>query len=153
MDEQSINTHITAPGAILALAMIFMKTERRDVADWMAMPATLHELDEIRPDFLLLRVVARSLILWNTVEATEKWVTDNFPRWILKNVFSSTADMEKEGHDVISLTQAYFYILAGSCMSLGRTLSAKCFLTSVKFQTFIPHDSCQFSRENGVSAD
>ncbi|OQV16358.1 Anaphase-promoting complex subunit 1 [Hypsibius exemplaris] len=119
MDEQSINTHITAPGSILALAMIFMKTERRDVAEWMAMPGTLHELDEIRPDFLLLRVVARSLIMWSSVEATEKWVNSNFPKWILKNVFLSTVELEKAGHDVISMTQAYLYILAGSCMSIG----------------------------------
>ncbi|XP_055337518.1 LOW QUALITY PROTEIN: anaphase-promoting complex subunit 1-like [Paramacrobiotus metropolitanus] len=118
-DEQSINIHITAPGAILALAMIYLKTERRDIADWMAMPQTLQELDEIRPDFLLLRIVARSLIMWESVENSEKWISSNFPPWILKNVFLSTTDMEAQGLDVVSITQAYFFILAGSCMSLG----------------------------------
>lgn len=118
-DDQAINIHITAPGAILALAMIYMKTERRDIAEWMVVPSTLQELDEIRPDFLLLRVTAKSLIMWDTVEPTEKWVSSNFPVWILKNIFRHSSELEKEGLDVVSITQGYFFILAGCCMSLG----------------------------------
>lgn len=54
------------------------------MASSMALPDTHFLLDYIRPDLLLLRVVARSLILWDEVEPTSEWIQDQIPIVIRK---------------------------------------------------------------------
>lgn len=54
----------------------------RAVADWMKAPDTQYLLDFVRPDFLLLRIIARSLILWDDILPTSEWVESNLPATI-----------------------------------------------------------------------
>ncbi|CAI5466799.1 unnamed protein product [Closterium sp. Yama58-4] len=56
---------VLAPGAILALAMMYLQSNNEAVAARLAPPATHFALEFVRPDFILLRVLARSLILWD----------------------------------------------------------------------------------------
>ena len=51
-----MNTHVTAAGAIVALGLVYLKTNNRQVAAHLSAPSTHYELDQVRPDFLLLRV-------------------------------------------------------------------------------------------------
>ena len=74
-----VNTLLTAPGAILALALIYLKSENAVVASRLAVPDTLFLLDYVRPDFLLLRVWARGLVLWSQVQPTSDWVYSQVP--------------------------------------------------------------------------
>lgn len=55
----SVNLDVTAPGATLALGLMYLGTENKAVADWMAPPETEYLLDFVRPDFLMLRVLSR----------------------------------------------------------------------------------------------
>ena len=48
----------------------------------LALPDTHPLLDYVRPDLLLLRVVSRSLILWDSVEPSEEWVLAQVPKMI-----------------------------------------------------------------------
>ena len=43
------------------------RTNNAAVAQWMTAPDSQQLLDSIRPDFLLLRILARGLILWDDV--------------------------------------------------------------------------------------
>jgi anaphase-promoting complex subunit 1 len=54
----------------------------RAVAEWMKAPDTQYLLDFVRPDFLLLRIIARSLILWDEILPTSEWVESNLPATI-----------------------------------------------------------------------
>jgi anaphase-promoting complex subunit 1 len=65
MEGSMVNLDVTAPGATLALALMFLKTNCKIVAARLAIPDTHFALEYVRPDFILLRVVARSLILWD----------------------------------------------------------------------------------------
>jgi anaphase-promoting complex subunit 1 len=75
-DGEFINTNVTAPGATLALALAFLKSNDASVAARLALPDTHPLLDTVRPDLLMLRVVARSLVLWDGVRASTEWVMD-----------------------------------------------------------------------------
>lgn len=55
-EGEKINTHITAAGAIVALGLVYLKTNNRQVAAHLSLPSTHYELDQVRPDFLMLRV-------------------------------------------------------------------------------------------------
>ena len=51
-----MNTHVTTAGAIMALTLMFLKTNITSAANGLITPDTLYQLEAIRPDFLLLRV-------------------------------------------------------------------------------------------------
>lgn len=54
-----MNLDVTAPGATLALGLMYLGTGNKAVADWMAPPDTQYLLDFVRPDFLMLRILSR----------------------------------------------------------------------------------------------
>lgn len=83
-----IHVDVTAPAAILALALMFLKTNDKVVSSCLTVPSTKYALDNIRSDFILLRVVAQSLILWDQVQPTIEWVEAFIPLFIKKIVGS-----------------------------------------------------------------
>lgn len=54
-----VNLDVTAPGATLALGLMYLGSGSKAIADWMRPPDTQYLLDFVRPDLLLLRIVAR----------------------------------------------------------------------------------------------
>ncbi|MEE6474887.1 hypothetical protein FKM82_010525 [Ascaphus truei] len=60
-EGDTINVDVTCPGATLALAMIYLKTNNRSIADWLRAPDTMYLLDFVKPEFLLLRLHATEL--------------------------------------------------------------------------------------------
>ncbi|KAJ8917136.1 hypothetical protein NQ315_012628 [Exocentrus adspersus] len=116
-EGSSVNLDVTAPGATLALGLMYLGTENKAVADWMAPPETQYLLDFIRPDFLMLRILARSLILWNDVDPSKEWVEGQVPSTIMpycmvKPCHSTDVDYE-------AMNQAYCNIVAGACFAMG----------------------------------
>lgn len=73
------NLDVTAPGAILGLALMYLQTHDRSVADTFSVPSSAFELDMVRPDFILLRVLARSLVMWADVRPTDAWLRAQLP--------------------------------------------------------------------------
>ncbi|GMH71404.1 hypothetical protein TL16_g05640 [Triparma laevis f. inornata] len=83
-EGESINVDVTSPGATMALGLLHIKSGNKSVANRLSLPSTLSELDTVRPDFLLLRVVSRALIMWEVdVEPTLDWVQKQIPPVIL----------------------------------------------------------------------
>ena len=66
-------------GATIALGFIFMKTKNKAVAHKIDIPDTLPQYDFVRPDILLLRTLAKHLILWDSIRADESWLRENLP--------------------------------------------------------------------------
>ena len=79
MEGNMINRDVTAPGATLALGLMFMRTDDEGVAAHLTVPNTHFALEHARPDFILLRVVAHSLVMWNSIRPTMEWVLSNLP--------------------------------------------------------------------------
>jgi anaphase-promoting complex subunit 1 len=52
----------------------------RAVADWLTACDTQFLLDFVRPDFLMLRIIARGLVLWDCIQPTVEWVEANVPQ-------------------------------------------------------------------------
>ncbi|NXX64497.1 APC1 protein, partial [Spizella passerina] len=120
-EGDTINVDVTCPGATLALAMIYLKTNNRSIADWLKAPDTMYLLDFVKPEFLLLRTLARCLILWDDILPNSKWVNSNVPQIIRENIISLHATELPSSEDLSleTLAQAHVYIIAGACLSLG----------------------------------
>ena len=83
-EGESINTDVTAPGAILALGLIYMKSGNKTIASALSLPDTHFLLEYVRPDFLMLRIIARSLILWDDVQPSRSWIEAQLPPVVQK---------------------------------------------------------------------
>ncbi|CAH2241616.1 jg3948 [Pararge aegeria aegeria] len=75
----TVNLDVTSPGATVALGLLYLRSNSAAVAEWLKPPATAYLLDFVRPDLLMLRVIARGLVLWDSIEASEEWIESQVP--------------------------------------------------------------------------
>ncbi|EFJ11009.1 hypothetical protein SELMODRAFT_126964 [Selaginella moellendorffii] len=153
MEGSIVNLDVTAPGATLALALMFMKTNDHVVAARLAIPDTHFALEYVRPDFILLRLIARSLILWDSVQATEEWIQSQVPDIIRQAVVQAKgsdagADVTPD-LDMEALTQAHVNILAGACLSIGLRYAGT---ANAEAQTLLQHYALYFMKEKSQAA-
>ncbi|KAJ4825076.1 hypothetical protein Tsubulata_040463 [Turnera subulata] len=117
MDGAVVNVDVTAPGAIIALALMFLKTESEAIVSRISIPQTHFDLQYVRPDFIMLRIIARNLIMWSRVHPSSDWIESQIPE-IIKTGVSGLREHVDE-MDAETIVQAYVNIVAGSCISLG----------------------------------
>jgi len=103
----------SAAAAVVAIALIFMKSGDHIVARKIDVPDAVLQFDYVRPDILLLRTMAKNIILWNDIDPTFDWIkkglpSDYRPRSKLTNL---TMLQSKD--------LSFFSILAGLCFALG----------------------------------
>ncbi|KAI4225951.1 MAG: hypothetical protein L6R40_008323 [Gallowayella cf. fulva] len=98
--------------ATVATALIFMKTNDVTLARKIDVPDTIHQFDHVRPDILLLRTVARHLIMWDHIRPDAAWMHKQLPL-----AFQSRRQLD--ARSVCSQELPYLNILAGLCLSLG----------------------------------
>lgn len=113
--DQNFATDVTSAGATIALALMYLKTENERVALSIDMLETRPYLNYVQPHYLLLRVVARSLIMWSTILPTEEWIESHVPEFIVQDI--DNPDIPSTDLEVAK--QAKFNIIAGACLSIG----------------------------------
>ncbi|KAK3938987.1 hypothetical protein QBC46DRAFT_355443 [Diplogelasinospora grovesii] len=103
----------SAAAAVVAIALIFMKSEDEIVARKVDIPDTVVQFDYVRPDILLLRTVAKNLVLWSKMKPTLEWIKNSLPpEYRSQSHLSDVAKLQ-------SRHLAFFSILAGLCSALG----------------------------------
>ena len=100
-------------GAIIALALVYLKTGDESVATKLDVPETAHLLEYVRPDLFLIRTVAKHLIMWKKIEGTLDWIQSNL-RLFHKKRFMLGSIRHLDSEDL-----AFYNILAGLCFSIG----------------------------------
>ncbi|CUM66118.1 uncharacterized protein PRCAT00003774001 [Priceomyces carsonii] len=98
-------------GAIMALGFIYMKTGNHTIANKLKVPTAEQLLDYIRPDLLLLRCLAKNLILFQEIGSTVKWVESE--------IMLSALERFKHTDPLDSDQLAFYNILGGSCLSMA----------------------------------
>lgn len=81
-EGEGINISITSPAGCVALALMFLQTNCEAVASRIVIPQNVFQLDYIRPDFAMLRLMARCLIMWDDIEASEEWLEAQLPPFL-----------------------------------------------------------------------
>jgi anaphase-promoting complex subunit 1 len=132
--SDSHKVDITAPGATIALGLMYLKTNDAIVAEKLSIPDTGYLLEYVRSDLLLLRTLSKNLIMWDDVTPTKEWVEHQVPQYIKSRLESwerwNNADDDDDSSDysneynldssaVESLRHAMYHIIAGACMSVG----------------------------------
>lgn len=112
----AFDVNLTSPAAAIALGLMYLRTERQDVADILDIPDTVIGLNRIQPAFLLMRTIARSLIMWNAVEPTVEWLTMQIPPTI-KAAIETRFKTGAYVNDALEL--AYYNIISGCCFAVA----------------------------------
>jgi anaphase-promoting complex subunit 1 len=112
-DDESrprVDISTTAMPATIALGLIYLRSNRADMASLIQLPASEADLDVVRPDVLLIRVLARGLIMWDAITPTSAWLDSTLPSFL-------------QGHRPASLGEAaqlaYYNMRAGACFALA----------------------------------
>ena len=100
-------------GAVVAIALIFMKTHDESLARKIDIPDTVHQFDYVRPDVFLLRTLARHLIMWNDISPTLGWMKKQLP-----TVYQYKAKLTML-RSLNSEDMPFFNIIAGLCLAVG----------------------------------
>ncbi|KAA8899256.1 hypothetical protein FN846DRAFT_990300 [Sphaerosporella brunnea] len=107
-------------GAIIALALVYMKTGNESVALKLDIPETAHLLEYVRPDLFLLRTVAKNIILWDRIQGTFDWIESNL-RFFLRKRFMLNTIKRLDSEDL-----AFYNIMAGLCFSIALKYAGTC---------------------------
>lgn len=79
LEGKLVNLDVTSPAATLALGLMFLRTNDPAIAAAFALPDTHFALDYVRPDFIMLRTLARSLVVQDSVTPTQAWIESQLP--------------------------------------------------------------------------
>ncbi|KAI1744858.1 hypothetical protein F4680DRAFT_443337 [Xylaria scruposa] len=111
----------SSAAAVVAITLIYMKSEDHIVARKIDVPDATLQFDYIRPDILLLRTIAKHLILWSGIEPSHEWIRKNLPRCYHHRVQTPTApSFDHPSRGPLNSTHLPFLtILAGLCFSLA----------------------------------
>jgi anaphase-promoting complex subunit 1 len=103
----------SAAAAVVAIALIFMKSEDHIVARKIDVPDSILQFDYVRPDILLLRTMAKNIILWKEIDPAFEWIKKGLPAEYRSKSRLTNVNKLK------SRDLPFFSILAGLCWSLG----------------------------------
>ncbi|KAK0530016.1 Anaphase-promoting complex subunit 1 [Tilletia horrida] len=77
------DTTITNIPATIALGLIFLRSNRRDVVgQLLRLPTSTDALEYVRPDTLFARALARHMIMWDDVKADADWIESTLPSYL-----------------------------------------------------------------------
>ncbi|EPQ55810.1 hypothetical protein GLOTRDRAFT_138586 [Gloeophyllum trabeum ATCC 11539] len=113
--EGSPIVNLTAAPATIALGLTYLKTGRQDIADIIRIPDTVLDLRQTPPSLLVIRTIARCLIMWNNIEPSQEWVSAQIPVSIIKGMHNRS--QLKRVDESVEL--AYYNILAGCCFAVA----------------------------------
>jgi anaphase-promoting complex subunit 1 len=99
--------------AVVAIALIFMKSENQVLARKIDVPESLLQFDYIRPDIFLLRTLARHLIMWSKIEPSFNWIRDNLPE-----AYKERSKLESV-NNLTSEDLPFYDIITGICFSIA----------------------------------
>ncbi|CAI5704987.1 unnamed protein product [Peronospora effusa] len=136
-DGEHVNIGLTGCASALALAFMYMQSDNKTVAAQLAVPDTLILLDYVRPDILLVRTLAKNLVMWNSILPTTEWIDQHEVPAQLYQAYKCIQDTKGDAirahlsgspscSDLRSICEAYANIVAGACMSIGLRYAGTC---------------------------
>lgn len=118
----SFDVNLTSPAASIALGLVYLRTERKDIADIPSIPNTVLALNHVQPSFLLIRTLARALIMWEGIKPSIEWLISQIPLYI-----TQAMEVRQCGQPIDDCIEfAYYHIVSGGCMAVGLKYGVLC---------------------------
>lgn len=127
-EGKNVNLYVTLPGAIVALTLIHLKGNNKQIADRIELPKTFFALEYSRPSDVLLKVLCKNLIMWDSITASNDWINSQIPK-IIRTIFheKDIENIEKKYQtrvsideiDFANIAMLYTHFLTGALFSVG----------------------------------
>ncbi|XP_052900348.1 anaphase-promoting complex subunit 1 [Anopheles moucheti] len=140
-EGSAVNLDVTAPGATLALGLMYFATGNEAISQLLEPPTTNYILQFVRPDLLQLRTIALHLINWHRIEPTPDWVDKQIPELLQQNVtpldemaeeLEPSADQQPDQMEKVLYAQAYCSVMCGSAIAIGLRFAGTADETAVR---------------------
>ena len=81
LQKYRLEFHIILNGLMLSFKfeIIIFRSNNARVATWLEVPDSRFLLEFVRPDFLMLRTLAKGLIMWDTIMPDFEWIQSHVP--------------------------------------------------------------------------
>ncbi|MBW0468810.1 hypothetical protein O181_008525 [Austropuccinia psidii MF-1] len=112
----TIDVSVTSPAATLALALLYLKTGKSEAAMLCEIPQTTARLEYIRPDLLMIRTLAKGLIMWQDVETDISWMESFVPKIILLSIKHAEEEKKKLKAD---WEMIYWSVISGAAFAMA----------------------------------
>lgn len=73
-EGSTVNVHVTASGALLAIGLIFLRSNNQQVSDKITIPNSFSTIENCNPNHILLKVTIKNLIMWDQIENTTDYI-------------------------------------------------------------------------------
>ncbi|CCG80780.1 Anaphase-promoting complex subunit 1 [Taphrina deformans PYCC 5710] len=113
LSREKHDLDVKMPGSIIALGLMYLRTNNKYIADRLVVPSTIHDQNYVRPDLYLLRVLATGLIMWNNISASTEYVESHLP--VHLNKFSDLSRISGQTIDEL----VPLNIIVGACLAIG----------------------------------
>ncbi|CAI5729388.1 unnamed protein product [Peronospora destructor] len=101
---EHVNIGVTGCASALALAFMYMQTDNKTVAAQLAVPDTLILLEYVRPDILLVRTLAKNLVMWSNIPPTTEWIDQHEVPAQLYQAYKSIQDAKGDANRLAHLS-------------------------------------------------
>ncbi len=126
-EGQKVNTHVTAPAALIALALMHLRSNDSELAARLSIPDSFSDIEQCNPNHILLKVVARHLIMFDRIGKEFSWLKAQLPELIafiyghdLPEVYERYYLVYNvEEVDFGTITAVYWNVLAGTALAMA----------------------------------
>lgn len=132
LEGPQYNVSVSGPGAIMALGLMYIKTNDSLMASRLAPPRTIVGAEGIFPEHCHLRSCLAALVMWDNIKPTAEWLYSNISKRVL-NVVQRPEDAAAANispPQVRYLAMNCGHMLAGSVLAMGMrfagSMSAHC---------------------------
>lgn len=112
------NVQVVGPAAVMAVALIFLKTGDELLAQRVAPPSDMQRLHAVSPIMCLLRCLASSLVRWSMVTPSSEWLYNQLPS-SLNALFLQKGSVKTFRQQRQYFMLSWGHCIAGTCMALG----------------------------------
>lgn len=82
-ESDRVNTVVASPAAAIALGLIYLRSGNTRIGAALSAPSTSVGLDAVRPDVLITRGMARTLVMWNEHDADDADRVFDYRAWLV----------------------------------------------------------------------
>lgn len=132
LEGPQYNVAVSGPGAIMALGLMYIKTNDSLMASRLAPPRTVVGVEGVFPEHCHLRSCLAALVMWNDVQPTREWLFSNISNRVLRIIQNpeEASAAQVTPAQVKYLAMNCGHMLAGSVLALGLrfagSMSADC---------------------------
>ncbi|CAD2218084.1 anaphase-promoting complex subunit 1 [Angomonas deanei] len=114
------NVHISGPAAVMALGLMYLKTNNASIARRIMPTDGVASLQEVTPTMCLLRSMMSCLVNWAAIEANGQWLQANTPSTVIQLIATDAIkNLGLAQQQLHYIMMNVGHCIAGSVMALG----------------------------------